>query len=586
MEYCNSNHALSSLTLAIILSAFESCHPILYLREQEIIIHYKTRYMKKTTLLLAVVLAFGACKEAKKEARTSPYQELADQYAEFTLTTDVSQLTDNEKKMLPLLIQAADMMEDIFWHNAYGDKSQLFNEVTDSSLIKYQSINYGPWDRLNANQPFVEGFGVKPLGANFYPKDMTKEEFEALQDEQKTNWYSIIRRDENGALKVIPYHEAYPEQTQKAANLLKQAAELAEDAGLKKYLTLRSEALLTDDYLASDLAWMDMQDNTLDIVIGPIETYEDALYGYKASHSGQVLVKDKDWSKKLSLYAQYLPKLQENLPVSDAYRQEKANANPDMNAYDVIYYAGDCNAGSKNIAINLPNDPRVHSAKGSRKLQLKNSMQAKFDKILTPIAKMVIHPDQQKHVLFDAFFENTMFHEVAHGLGIKYTLKENQDVRSALKDNYTSIEEGKADILGLYCVTKLTEWGILENKDLMDNYVTFIAGIFRSSRFGAASAHGKANMMQFAHFMESGAITRDDATGYYTIDFDKMKSDIEVIAGEYITIEGDGNYDKASKLIAEKGVVTPILQKDLDRIAKAGIAKDIYFKQGVEVLGL
>ena len=542
--------------------------------------------MKKTTLLLAVVLAFGACKEAKKETKTSPYQELADQYAEFTLTTDASKLTDNEKKMLPLLIQAADMMEEIYWHNAYGEKSQLFNEVSDSALIKYLSINYGPWDRLDANKPFMEGYGEKPLGANFYPKDMTKEEFDALQDANKTNWYSIIRRDENGALKVVSYHEAYPEQTQKAATLLKQAAELAEDAGLKKYLTLRSEALLSDDYLASDLAWMDMQDNTLDIVIGPIETYEDAMFGYKASHSGQVLVKDKEWSKKLSLYAQYLPKLQENLPVPDAYRQEKANANPDMNAYDVIYYAGDCNAGSKNIAINLPNDPRVHAAKGSRKLQLKNSMQAKFDKILTPISKMVINPDQQKHILFDAFFENTMFHEVAHGLGVKYTLKDKHDVRGTLKDHYTSIEEGKADILGLYCVTKLAEWGVLENKDLMDNYVTFIAGIFRSTRFGAASAHGKANMMQFAHFMESGAISRDDATGYYTIDFDKMKKDIEVIAGEYITIEGDGDYDKASKLIAEKGVVTPMLQQDLDRIAKAGIAKDIYFKQGVEVLGL
>lgn len=540
--------------------------------------------MKKTTILLAVILALGACKEAKKENKTSPWQELADQYAEFTLTTDVSKLTENEKKMLPLLIQAADVMEDIYWHNAYGDKDQLFNGVTDPALIKYLSINYGPWDRLNANKPFVEGAGEKPLGANFYPKDMSKEEFDALKDERKTDWYSIIRRDENGALKVIPYHEAYPEQTKKAAELLKQAAELAEDAGLKKYLTLRSEALLTDDYLASDLAWMDMQDNTLDIVIGPIETYEDALYGYKASHSGQVLVKDKEWSKKLSLYAQYLPRLQENLPVPDAYRREKANANPDMNAYEVIYYAGDCNAGSKNIAINLPNDPRVHAAKGSRKLQLKNSMQAKFDKILIPIAKIVINPEQQKHILFDAFFENTMFHEVAHGLGVNYTIKGKQDVRGALKDNYTSIEEGKADILGLYCVTKLAEWGILENKDLMDNYVTFIAGIFRSTRFGAASAHGKANMMQFAHFMESGAITRDDASGYYTIDFDKMKKDIEVIAGEYITIEGDGDYERASKLIAEKGIVTPVLQKDLDRIANAGIAKDIFFKQGMEAL--
>ena len=543
--------------------------------------------MKKLSFLLLVVLAIGGCKSknTSTEKQDSPYQELADQYAEFPLTTDLSKLTEKEKQMLPLLMQASDLMEDIYWHNAYGDKQQLFQGLTDPALIKYLSINYGPWDRLNDNKPFLEGVGPKPLGANFYPQDMTKAEFEALQDERKSDWYSILRRDENGKLKVLPYHEAYPEQVRKAADLLRQAATLAEDPGFQQYLTLRAEALLTDDYLASDLAWMDMKDNTLDIVIGPIETYEDALFGYKASHSGQVLVKDKEWSKKLSLYAQYLPKLQENLPVPDAYKKEKANANPDMNAYDVIYYAGDCNAGSKNIAINLPNDPRVHAAKGSRKLQLKNSMQAKFDKMVQPIARLVITPEQQKHVRFDAFFENTMFHEVAHGLGIKYTLQGNQDVRSALKDSYTSLEEGKADSLGLYCITKLTEWGIIADKDLMDNYVTFIAGIFRSSRFGAASAHGKANMMQFNHFMESGAINRNE-NGYYTIDFDKMKKDIELIAGEYITLEGDGAYETATTLIAEKGVVTPTLQKDLDRIAGAGIPKDIYFKQGPKVLGL
>ncbi|MCQ4873818.1 MULTISPECIES: dipeptidyl-peptidase 3 family protein [Odoribacteraceae] len=543
--------------------------------------------MRKLFLFLSLGIFMFSCKEAKKETKQSPYQPLADQYAEFALTTDISKLTENEKKMIPLFIEVAHIMEDIFWQNAYGDKSELMQQFAqDSAALKYISINYGPWDRLNANQPFIDGFGPKPLGANFYPTDMTKEEFDALKDPRKTDWYSVIRRDTTGQLIVLSFHEAYPEEVAKASELLDQAAELAEDPGLKKYLSLRAKALLDDDYLASDLAWMDMQDNTLDFVVGPIETYEDQLYGYKAAHSGQILVKDKEWSKRLSLYAQYLPRLQENLPVPAAYKKEKANANPDMNAYDVIYYAGDCNAGSKNIAINLPNDPRVHAAKGSRKLQLKNSMQAKFDKMVVPISKLLINPEQQKHVNFDAFFENTMFHEVAHGLGVNYTIKDKQDVRSALQNYYTSIEEGKADILGLFLVTKLAEWDIIKNKDLMDNYVTFIAGIFRSTRFGAASAHGKANMMQFAHFMESGAISRDEATGYYTIDFEKMKKDIEVIAGEYITIEGDGDIETAAKLVAEKGIVTPVLQKDLDRIADANIPKDIFFKQGKEVLGL
>lgn len=544
--------------------------------------------MKKLLLILTAGLMLGSCKENTGKAKDtgSPYKPLADQYAEFTLTTDTGRLTDREKQMIPLLIRASQVMEDIFWQNAYGDKKALMDTLTDPYLVKYLSINYGPWDRLDGNTPFMPGVKAKPLGANFYPQDMTAEEFEALDDARKTDWYSIIRRDENGRLKVIPYHEAYPAETRKAAELLQQAATLADDPGLKHYLQLRAEALLTDDYLASDLAWMDMKDNTLDIVIGPIETYEDALFGYKASHSGQVLVKDKEWSRKLSLYAQYLPKLQENLPVEAAYKKEKANANPDMNVYDVIYYAGDCNAGSKNIAINLPNDPRVHAAKGSRKLQLKNSMEAKFDKILVPIANLVIDSAQRKHIKFDAFFENTMFHEVAHGLGVNYTIGGKTDIRAALKDNYTSIEEGKADILGLYCITKLAEWDIIPDKDLMDNYVTFIAGIFRSTRFGAASAHGKANMMQFAHFMESGAIVRDETTGFYKVDFGQMKKDIADIAGKYITLEGNGDYEEAARLIREKGIVTPDLQNDLDKIAGAGIPKDIFFMQGTEVLGL
>lgn len=543
--------------------------------------------MKTIIIFLAVSAFFCACKEARQTpSSVSPYQALADQYAEFTLTTDTSTLTENEKQVIPLLMKAADVMEVIYWQNAYGNRAALLDTVQDPYLAKYIAINYGPWDRLNGNAPFIPGVQAKPLGANFYPTDMTTEEFEALKDPRKTDWYSVLRRDENGNLKVVPFHEAYPAETAQAADLLRQAAALTEDAELKNYLNLRAAALLSDDYLASDLAWMDMKNNTLDIVIGPIETYEDALFGYKASHSGQVLVKDKDWSKKLALYAGYLPKLQENLPVEAAYKKEKANANPDMNVYEVIYYAGDCNAGSKNIAINLPNDPRVHAAKGSRKLQLKNAMQAKFDNILVPISQLVITPEQQKHIRFDTFFENTMFHEVAHGLGIKYTLKNKQDIRTALKDNYTSIEEGKADILGLYCITKLAEWNVLENKDLMDNYVTFIAGIFRSCRFGAASAHGKANMMQFAHFIESGAITQDPETGYYTVNFEKMKADITAIAREYITLEGDGNYEKATQLIQEKGIVSPALQKDLDKIANAGIPKDIFFKQGAEVLGL
>jgi hypothetical protein len=257
-----------------------------------------------------------------------------------------------------------------------------------------------------------------------------------------------------------------------------------------------------------------------------------------------------------------------------------------MNVYDALYYAGDCNAGSKTIAINLPNDEKVREEKGSRKLQLKNSMQAKFDKILVPIADILIAEDQRKHVKFDAFFENVMFHEVSHGLGLGNTVDKSSTVREALKDSYTSIEEAKADILGLWCVYQLNEMGELGEKEMMDNFVTFMAGIFRSVRFGAASAHGKANMMRFYYFQETGAFERDATTGTYRVNFEKMKEAMLSSSEQILKIQGDGDYATAKKLIEEQGFIREELQKDLDRIGEAGIPRDIVFEQGAEVWGL
>ena len=397
--------------------------------------------------------------------------------------------------MLPILFEASAIMNDLFWVQAFGDKKAVLDNAKDGATKKFIEINYGPWERLNDNKPFLASFGEKPKGANFYPRDMTTEEFEALKDESKTSLYTMLRRDENGKLKCIPYSEFFKDQYKKVSELLKKASELAEDEGLKKYLGLRAEAFISNDYYPSDMAWMDMKNNGIDLVIGPIENYEDALFGYKAAHEAYILIKDKEWSQKLEKYAKLLPDLQKGLPVEAKYKAETPGSNSDLNAYDVVYYAGDCNAGSKTIAINLPNDEKVQAEKGSRRLQLKNAMQAKFDKILKPIAGVVITPEQRKHVKFNSFFENTMFHEVAHGLGIKNTLDGKGTVRDALKETYSALEEGKADILGLYMVTKLKEMGELDI-DLMDNYVTFMAGIFRSVRFGGASAHGKANLIR------------------------------------------------------------------------------------------
>lgn len=548
--------------------------------------------MKKYYILfLAAMLAFSCTTKTKKESNNAKMEneeikQKAEEFASFKLTTDLSVLSAKEKQMLPLLFEAADIMESIYWEEAFGNKEELLSKDWDEYTKKFIQINYGPWERLNNNEPFLPGYGAKPEGANFYPENMTKEEFEAWNEPTKNSLYTLIRRDEDGNLQSIPYHIAFQEQVEKAADLLLQASELAEDTGLKNYLEKRSEALRTDEYYESDVAWMEMKNNTIDFIIGPIENYEDQLYGYKAAHESFILIKDKDWSERLEKYAALLPGLQKALPCEQKYKDETPGVDSDMNVYDAIYYAGDCNAGSKTIAINLPNDEKVRETKGSRKLQLKNSMQAKFDKILVPIADLLIAEDQREHVKFDAFFENTMFHEVAHGLGLGNTVDQTTTVREALKDAYTSIEEGKADILGLWCVYQLNEMGELGEKDMMDNFVTFMAGIFRSVRFGAASAHGKANMMRFYYFQEAGAFTRDEATGTYRVDYEKMKQAMLDLSETILKLQGDGDYETADKMIEEKGVIREALQNDLDRIGQAGIPVDIVFEQGPEVLGL
>ncbi len=543
------------------------------------------------TVSLTIVCVSLACGDPN--ANGSRYGKtgdpMLDKYATVRLTTDMGKLAPHERKMIPILIKASEHMDDAFWMQAYGDKDALLSSIDDKNKRRFAVINYGPWDRLENNEPFVDGVGAKPSGANFYPKDMTKAEFEAHlanhpeDADQFTSLYTMIRRNEGGKLVAIPYSQFFKEQCQGAAALLNEAAELAKDDGLRFYLRTRALALITNNYRPSDMQWMDMKNNGVDVVIGPIENYEDQMFAHKAAFEAYVLVKDKDWSKRLEKYAALLPGLQRDLPVDAKYKQESPGTDSDLNAYDVVYYAGDCNAGSKTIAINLPNDEQVQLKKGTRRLQLKNAMRAKFDKILEPIADALIAKDQRKHITFDAFFGNTMFHEVAHGLGIKNTINGRGTVRSALKELGSALEEGKADILGLYMVTKLREQGELTEGQLEDNYVTFMAGIFRSVRFGAASAHGRANMLRFNYFKDAGAFTRD-GDGRYRVNMEKMKAAMTSLSQKILQLQGDGNYDGVKSLMAEKGNVGPQLQEDLDRLESAGIPVDVVFEQGMSVL--
>lgn len=534
--------------------------------------------------MIAILLFSNACKKKTDNQQAKLSLDSLAIYSSYELKTDLSMLNDSEKQALKLMIEAANIMDELFWQQAFGDK-KLMDTITNDTLRQYAYINYGPWDRLNDNKPFINGYGTKPAGANFYPQDMTKEEFEQWQDTNKTSQYTMIRRDENGKLKAIFYHEYFKEQLQKAANLLNQAASLIKDKNFSKYLSLRAQALITSDYQLSDMAWLDSKTSKIEFIIGPIESYEDGLFGYKTSFESFVLIKDVDWSKQLEKYGKLLPTLQKSLPVKEEYKKEMPGSLGDINVYDAIYYAGDCNAGSKTIAINLPNDEEVQLKKGTRKLQLKNVMQAKFDLIVIPISELLLDKSIVSDVTFTTFFQNVMFHEVAHGLGVKNTINKKGTVREALKELYSPLEEAKADITGLFLVQKLRDMGEITDGKLEENYASFVASIFRSIRFGAASAHGIANMLEFNFLLDEGAITKNNE-GKYIIDFEKMKNAVSKMTERIITIQANGDYNAAKKWIDEKGTISADLQKDLNKINETKIPVDIVFQQGINVLGI
>ena len=564
---------------------------------------FKTSMTKIAAIVLLATTSLTACNEqttkstainnsSAKDQQQTPVQLVAnypdrlDIYKEVTLSADLSHLSINQKKMLALLIDASKIMDDLFWQQAFSqDKKTFLATIKDEKVRRFAEINYGPWDRLDGDKVFLTHNENKAHGAEFYPKDMTKAEFEQADLTNKDGLYSIIGRGDEGQLITIAYSEMYSDEINRAAAILEKAATFADDKEFANYLTMRANALRTDDYQASDFAWMDMKNNPIDVVIGPIENYEDQLYGYRAAFEAYVLIKDLSWSEKLAKYAQYLPELQKELPVPKKYKAEVPGSDADLNAYDVIYYGGHSNAGGKTIAINLPNDEQVQLEKGTRRLQLKNAMRAKFDNIMLPIAETLIVPEQRKNVTFTGFFANTMFHEVAHGLGIKNTLNDKGTVRQSLKEHASALEEGKADILGLYMIRQLIDKGAITEGKLPEYYTTFMAGIFRSVRFGASSAHGKANMVRFNYFQEKGAFSRNEQ-GLYSVNMNKMTLAINSLSKLILTLQGNGDYQGVDDLVTSKGIISDTLANDLDRLQAANIPVDIVFKQGKQVLGL
>lgn len=536
--------------------------------------------LSASVLGVAAMASTFSCSTQQQE---SPMKAKVEEYAHVELKSDlVNGLNEKEKELVKIFFQVGEITDNLFWKQTFGDKSVL-DTITDSYAKEFAMIQYGAWDRLDNNKPFLPGYGEKLDVCNYYPHDITSEEFDALEDENKNSWYTVIRRNDNGSLKSVWYHDEYADEIGRICSLLEKAVTLAEDPGLKNYLEKRIEAFKTDDYLESDLAWMDMKDSKVDFVTGPIESYDDMFRETKASYESFILLKDEARSKDLAKFVSMLPALQKELPCEPEYKTFVPGTSSDLNVYDAVFYAGDCNAGSKTIAINLPNDERVHAMKGTRRLQLRNSMKAKFDKILMPIGELVVTPEQQKYLNFDAFFWNVTFHEVAHGLGVKQTINTNESVDAVMGTEKTSWEEAKADILGLFMVTKLVEMGEITNITAEDAITTYIAGILRSVRFGAASSHGKANMMCFNYMEKAGAFTRN-AQGQYVIDFQKAKDAMNGWASLILKTQGDGNVEFATKYREENGGITPALQADLDRINSAGIPRDITFIQGEKIL--
>ena len=534
------------------------------------------KMMKKNILSVFCAAACGAAAVSCSVKNSVDLQQKVDEYAVVKLNSPLMEtLSDKDKQVLNLFRAAAVVTDGLFWQQTFGDKA-LMENLEDQAARDFAMINYGPWDRLDDNAPFVDGYAAKPAGANYYPQDITPEEFAAFDDPAKNSPYTVLKRNSDGNLECVWYRDAYRESLDRICKYLQEAAMITENKGLRNYLLKRVQAFRTDEYYESDLAWMDMKDSKIDIVIGPIENYDDQLNELKTSYESFILLKDEERSAELSKYVSMLPELQKILPCPEEYKTFVPGTSSDLNVYDAIYYAGDCNAGSKTIAINLPNDDRVQAVKGTRRLQLHNSITAKFGKILLPIGRLLIEPEQQKHLRSEAFFWNVTFHEVAHGLGVKETVNGKGSVDDALKDEKTTWEEAKADILGLFMVCNLIDRNEIPLISREDAITTFIAGLVRSVRFGAASSHGKANMMCYNYLKDNGAFMRN-GDGLYHIDYEKATEAINSWAGLILKTQATGDYEFAKAYTEKNAVIHEPLAADIANVNGHNIPRDIRF---------
>ena len=540
--------------------------------------------MKKITLIYLLILFIAGCNNENKNNKTDEISMNEKTIAKFVpveIQYDETLLSDREKVVLEKLYRASKIIDKLFLEQVYSKndeiKAKLLKDNSEKGKLELELFNimFGPFNRLEDNEPFI-GKDKKPLGANFYPEDMTKEEFENWikrnpRDEKSfTSEFTVIRRKEEKLI-AIPYSDYFKDKLTEASKLLMEAAEFTDNPSLKKYLLSRADAFLSNDYYQSDMDWMDLKDHNIEVVIGPYEVYEDEMFNYKASFESFVTIKDPVETKKLGVFANYLNDIEKNLPLDDKHKNYTRGSESPIVVANEVFTAGDTKAGVQTLAFNLPNDERVRQAKGSKKVMLKNVHEAKFEKLLKPIAEIVLEPEQLKYVTFDAFFNHTLMHEMSHGVGpgfIKVNGKDTE-VKKELKETYSTMEECKADILGMYNNIFMIEKGVYSKESENQIWVTFLAGAFRSMRFGIGEAHGGGNAIIYNYLLEKGGYVYDDGTQKVRVDFQKIYPALKELCNLVLTIQAEGNYKDAKDLIAKYAVnskTIDVLRKKLDTL--------------------
>jgi hypothetical protein len=543
-------------------------------------------------IVFATVAQYG-CKPKEEEvadeaavteiASYSVVPDIQDRLAQFApteITFDENLLNEEQRQVLEKLVMAAKAIDKIFWKQASHVGLEVLQDFENADhpsakdFLRYLTINFGPFDRLDENKPFI-GTDPKPLGAGFYPPDMTKEYFEGYvtgNPEMKSkleDTYTVVRKQNDGLI-AVPYNEAYKEDLEVVAKYLREAAEISTEESFKAYLIQKAADLLSNEWYKSDTMWIDLEGNLLEILIGPYEAYEDGLFGLKAAYESFVYINDFAEMAKLKAYLDYLGEMQDLLPVEPKHKNAKIEglASP-LNVVLEVFAAGDTKSGVQTLAFVLPNEERIREEKGTKKVFLKNIQEAKFDKVLAPISKKVLADEDSRHVSFYAYFTETLLHEISHVFGSNYiTLEDGTEatVRKALADNYSAIEECKATIVGMHNVPFLIEKGLIPKENETEIYTTYLAGMFRSIRFGAHEAHGMGTLMQLNFHRESGAFIYNPETQKFGVDMDKIRNSITEMAQKILILEGDGNYENAAAFIAKYGEVDTVIQGLLDNL--------------------